>query len=105
MGDADSTVLGLLSGVVMIQAHIEGILPVWLGALVFSPFIVDTSVTITARILRGERFWEAHKSIIINALWNPAGGTGTPYWPNMPSWPGAAPRRSLPPTFLWPGKV
>jgi UDP-N-acetylmuramyl pentapeptide phosphotransferase/UDP-N-acetylglucosamine-1-phosphate transferase len=62
MGDAGSTVLGLLSGVVMLQAHIEGILPVWLGALVFSPFIVDASVTITVRILRRERFWQAHKS-------------------------------------------
>lgn len=62
MGDAGSTVLGLLAGVVILKAHVEAILPFWLGILLFSPFIVDASVTITARILRGERFWLPHKS-------------------------------------------
>jgi UDP-N-acetylmuramyl pentapeptide phosphotransferase/UDP-N-acetylglucosamine-1-phosphate transferase len=62
MGDVGSTVLGLLAGVAILQAHVEDILPVWLGVLVFSPFIVDASVTIMARILRGEPFWQAHKT-------------------------------------------
>jgi UDP-N-acetylmuramyl pentapeptide phosphotransferase/UDP-N-acetylglucosamine-1-phosphate transferase len=62
MGDVGSTALGLLAGIVMLQAHAEGILPIWLGVLVFSPFIVDASVTLARRILRGERFWEAHKT-------------------------------------------
>jgi UDP-N-acetylmuramyl pentapeptide phosphotransferase/UDP-N-acetylglucosamine-1-phosphate transferase len=62
MGDSGSTVLGLLAGVVILQAHVAGILPLWLGMLVFSPFIVDASITLAARVLRGERFWMPHKS-------------------------------------------
>ena len=62
MGDTGSTVLGLLAAVVILYAHSEAILPVWLGLLVFSPFIVDASVTLASRILRGEKFWQAHKT-------------------------------------------
>jgi len=62
MGDSGSTVLGLLAGVVILYAHRETILPVWLGLLVFSPFIVDASVTLGTRMLRGEKFWRAHKT-------------------------------------------
>lgn len=62
MGDSGSTVLGLLAGVVILYAHRETILPVWLGLLVFSPFIVDASVTLGTRMLRGEKFWQAHKT-------------------------------------------
>ena len=62
MGDTGSTVLGLLAGVVILYAHSEAILPVWLGLLVFSPFIVDASVTLATRILRGEQFWKPHKT-------------------------------------------
>jgi UDP-N-acetylmuramyl pentapeptide phosphotransferase/UDP-N-acetylglucosamine-1-phosphate transferase len=62
MGDSGSTVFGLLAGIVILQAHVEGILPFWLGILIFSPFIVDASITLTARILRGERFWMPHKT-------------------------------------------
>ena len=62
MGDAGSTVLGLLAGVVILKAHSQAILPFWLGVLVFSPFIVDASVTLMARIVRRERIWQAHKS-------------------------------------------
>ena len=62
MGDSGSTVLGLLAGIVILRAHSEGILPLWLGILVFSPFIVDASITLFTRVLRGERFWEPHKT-------------------------------------------
>jgi UDP-N-acetylmuramyl pentapeptide phosphotransferase/UDP-N-acetylglucosamine-1-phosphate transferase len=61
MGDAGSTVLGLLAGIVILKAHQGTILPVWLGVLVFSPFVVDASITVMARARRGERLWEAHK--------------------------------------------
>jgi UDP-N-acetylmuramyl pentapeptide phosphotransferase/UDP-N-acetylglucosamine-1-phosphate transferase len=62
MGDSGSTVLGLLAGIVILQAHVDGILPVWLGMLIFSPFIVDASITLTARVIRGENFWMPHKT-------------------------------------------
>ena len=62
MGDTGSTVLGLLAGVAIFKAHTEAILPFWLGILVFSPFIVDASVTLATRVVRGEKFWIAHKT-------------------------------------------
>jgi UDP-N-acetylmuramyl pentapeptide phosphotransferase/UDP-N-acetylglucosamine-1-phosphate transferase len=62
MGDSGSTVLGLLAGIVILRGHGEGILPLWLGILIFSPFIVDASVTLIVRVLRGERFWMPHKT-------------------------------------------
>ena len=62
MGDVGSTILGLLAGVVILEAHLNDILPFWLGILVFSPFIVDASVTLSRRILRRESFWLPHKS-------------------------------------------
>ena len=62
MGDTGSTVLGLLAGVVILKAHHDAILPFWLGLLIFSPFIVDASVTLGTRILRGEKFWQAHRT-------------------------------------------
>ncbi len=62
MGDTGSTVLGLLAGLVILSAHATGVLPLWLGLLAFSPFIVDASITLARRLLRGERVWEAHKT-------------------------------------------
>jgi UDP-N-acetylmuramyl pentapeptide phosphotransferase/UDP-N-acetylglucosamine-1-phosphate transferase len=62
MGDSGSTVLGLLAAVVMLKAHISGLLPLWLGLLVFSPFIVDASVTLATRAVRGEKVWLPHKT-------------------------------------------
>jgi len=61
MGDVGSTVLGLLAGVVILVSHRDGILPLWLGLLVFSPFIVDASVTLAIRAARREAFWKPHR--------------------------------------------
>jgi UDP-N-acetylmuramyl pentapeptide phosphotransferase/UDP-N-acetylglucosamine-1-phosphate transferase len=33
----------------------------WFPVLVFSPFIVDASVTLIKRGLRGEKVWQAHR--------------------------------------------
>lgn len=62
MGDVGSTVLGLLAGTAILKAHVEDILPFWLGILVFSAFIMDASVTLARRILRREPFWKPHKT-------------------------------------------
>ncbi len=62
MGDVGSTVLGLLAGITILQSHRDGLLPAWLGILVFSPFIVDATVTLAIRMLRREQFWKPHKS-------------------------------------------
>ncbi|MBU1264128.1 MAG: UDP-phosphate N-acetylglucosaminyl 1-phosphate transferase, partial [Gammaproteobacteria bacterium] len=40
----------------------QGVWPWLFPLLVFSPFIVDASVTLIRRALRGEKVWRAHRS-------------------------------------------
>ena len=61
MGDAGSVPLGLLAalfGIAGIQANLW---PIWFPFLVFSPFIVDATVTLAKRGRRGETLWHAHR--------------------------------------------
>jgi UDP-N-acetylmuramyl pentapeptide phosphotransferase/UDP-N-acetylglucosamine-1-phosphate transferase len=62
MGDTGSSLLGLLAGGLSIWGAREGVFPFWVALLVFSPFIVDATVTLLRRLGRGERVWQAHKS-------------------------------------------
>jgi UDP-GlcNAc:undecaprenyl-phosphate GlcNAc-1-phosphate transferase len=61
MGDVGSVPLGFLAAAVGIQGWHANAWPVWFPLLLFSPFIVDATVTLTKRLLRGERVWEAHR--------------------------------------------
>jgi len=62
MGDTGSSLLGLMAGGLSIYGVREGAFPFWVALLVFSPFIVDATVTLLRRLSRGERVWQAHKS-------------------------------------------
>jgi len=62
MGDAGSIPLGFMAAALGLLGWQRGLWPLWYPALVFSPFIVDASITLAKRVLRGERFWEAHRS-------------------------------------------
>ncbi|TRZ56394.1 MAG: glycosyltransferase family 4 protein [Rhodocyclaceae bacterium] len=61
MGDAGSISLGFLAAVLGLTGWTLGAWPPWFPVLVFAPFLVDASLTLLRRILRGERFWEAHR--------------------------------------------
>lgn len=61
MGDAGSVPLGFLAGAFGVQGWLTGAWPVWFPLLVFSPFIVDATVTLVKRAVRGERVWQAHR--------------------------------------------
>ncbi|HSD61413.1 MAG TPA: glycosyl transferase, partial [Burkholderiales bacterium] len=61
MGDAGSIPLGFLAAVLGVQGWQRGLWPAWFPALVFSPFIVDASVTLLRRLARRERVWRAHR--------------------------------------------
>jgi len=61
LGDAGSIPLGFLAGALGYWGWRGGVWPVWFPALIFSPFIADASVTLLRRLLRGERFWQAHR--------------------------------------------
>ncbi|OJA48773.1 MraY family glycosyltransferase [Burkholderia ubonensis] len=61
LGDAGSIPLGFLAGALGYWGFLQGIWPLWFAPLVFSPFIADASVTLLRRLLRGEKFWQAHR--------------------------------------------
>jgi len=62
MGDTGSSVLGYLVAVFGLWAHNAGVVPIWISAVIFSPFIVDATLTLLWRMMRREQFWSAHKS-------------------------------------------
>jgi UDP-N-acetylmuramyl pentapeptide phosphotransferase/UDP-N-acetylglucosamine-1-phosphate transferase len=61
LGDAGSIPLGFLAGALGYWGWGREVWPLWFPALVFSPFIADASVTLLRRVLRGEKFWQAHR--------------------------------------------
>ncbi|MHB1951571.1 MAG: MraY family glycosyltransferase [Acidiferrobacteraceae bacterium] len=61
MGDVGSTPLGLLMVANSLWGLRSGCYPPWVPIVIFSPFIVDASVTLARRLLRGERVWQAHR--------------------------------------------
>ncbi|MBU7437403.1 MraY family glycosyltransferase [Paraburkholderia fungorum] len=61
LGDAGSIPLGFLAGSLGYWGWREGVWPIWFPAVSFSPFIGDASVTLLKRLLRGEKFWQAHR--------------------------------------------
>jgi UDP-N-acetylmuramyl pentapeptide phosphotransferase/UDP-N-acetylglucosamine-1-phosphate transferase len=61
MGDSGSVPLGFLAAALGILGWRNGDWPLWFPLLVFSPFIVDASVTLLKRLARREKVWEAHR--------------------------------------------
>jgi UDP-N-acetylmuramyl pentapeptide phosphotransferase/UDP-N-acetylglucosamine-1-phosphate transferase len=61
LGDAGSISLGFLAAVLGLLGWQAGSWEFWFPFLVFSPFIVDATVTLLRRALRGERVWQAHR--------------------------------------------
>ncbi len=62
MGDSGSTTLGFLVAGFGIWGSRKGIAPIWFTLVVFSPFVVDATVTLIRRALHGEPIWRAHCS-------------------------------------------
>lgn len=61
MGDAGSIPLGFLAAALGLAGWVKGCWPLLFPVLVFSPFIVDASVTLSKRLLRREKIWHAHR--------------------------------------------
>lgn len=74
MGDAGSIPLGFLASGLGLWGWQQGLWAVWFPLLVFSPFIVDASVTLVKRTLRGVKITEAHRDHyyqrVIQMGWN-----------------------------------
>lgn len=61
MGDTGSSVLGLLAAALSLYGDAADLFPLWIAVLVFSPFIVDATVTLVRRSLQGQRIWKPHR--------------------------------------------
>lgn len=61
MGDAGSIPLGFLMAALGLAGWQQQTWPAWFPLLVFSPFIVDATVTLARRTLRGVKITEAHR--------------------------------------------
>ncbi|MBU0689951.1 MAG: glycosyltransferase family 4 protein [Gammaproteobacteria bacterium] len=61
MGDVGSIPLGFLVAALGLWGWQQDCWPVWFPLLVFSPFLVDASVTLARRTWRGARITEAHR--------------------------------------------
>ncbi|MFZ5483279.1 MAG: MraY family glycosyltransferase [Pseudomonadota bacterium] len=61
MGDMGAIPLGFLAGAMGIIGCHQGAWSPWFPLMVFSPFLVDASVTLIKRGLQGEPIWQAHK--------------------------------------------
>jgi UDP-GlcNAc:undecaprenyl-phosphate/decaprenyl-phosphate GlcNAc-1-phosphate transferase len=62
MGDAGSVPLGFMAGAMGILGWQQRLWPSWFPVLVFSPFVVDATVTLIRRGQRGEKIWQPHRS-------------------------------------------
>jgi UDP-N-acetylmuramyl pentapeptide phosphotransferase/UDP-N-acetylglucosamine-1-phosphate transferase len=60
MGDAGSIPLGFLAAAMGLWGWQQGNWPAWFPLLVFSPFLVDATVTLLKRTVRGAKITEAH---------------------------------------------
>jgi UDP-N-acetylmuramyl pentapeptide phosphotransferase/UDP-N-acetylglucosamine-1-phosphate transferase len=74
LGDAGSIPLGFLAGSLGLAGWARGLWPAWFPLLVFSPFVVDATFTLAARVLRGSKPWQAHREHIYQRM--VAGGLG-----------------------------
>ena len=62
MGDAGSGFLGVVFGVLAVDAARHAPALLWCWLILLGAFIVDATVTLLRRLLRGERVYQAHRS-------------------------------------------
>jgi UDP-N-acetylmuramyl pentapeptide phosphotransferase/UDP-N-acetylglucosamine-1-phosphate transferase len=60
LGDIGSVTLGFVFSIVCIVGIARQIWPWWFPLVVFSPFVIDATVTLFARLLRGKNVFQAH---------------------------------------------
>ena len=62
MGDVGSITMGYLVAFFSLWGIKAQIFTWWIPILIFSPFIVDATITLIKRVFKREKVWEAHKS-------------------------------------------
>ncbi len=61
MGDSGSSLLGYLAAALMLIADKTDVMPIWLSVIIFSPFIIDATITLITRLSKKQKIWIAHK--------------------------------------------
>lgn len=61
MGDAGSITVGFLAGTLMLLGVRDHAFDFWVPVIIFSPFIVDATVTLIRRAIRRQKIWQAHR--------------------------------------------
>jgi UDP-N-acetylmuramyl pentapeptide phosphotransferase/UDP-N-acetylglucosamine-1-phosphate transferase len=61
MGDVGSVSIGFLAAALIVLGCRDGVFDLWVPLIVYSPFILDATVTLVRRALRHEKVWEAHR--------------------------------------------
>ena len=61
MGDVGSISLGFTGGALMLVGLRDGLFDLWVPIMIFSPFILDATVTVLRRAWQRQRIWEAHR--------------------------------------------
>jgi UDP-N-acetylmuramyl pentapeptide phosphotransferase/UDP-N-acetylglucosamine-1-phosphate transferase len=62
MGDVGAVPLGFLAAALGVAGVVRGTWPAWFPLVVFAPFVLDATLTLARRALRGERVWRAHRT-------------------------------------------
>jgi UDP-N-acetylmuramyl pentapeptide phosphotransferase/UDP-N-acetylglucosamine-1-phosphate transferase len=62
MGDTGAVLLGALAGILAVLGVQRELFPLWVPAILFSAFWVDATYTLLRRMVRGEKFWQPHRS-------------------------------------------
>ncbi len=60
MGDAGSGLLGYSFVVLALAGAQSGAMPAWIWLILLAPFVLDATLTLLRRMLRGERWYQAH---------------------------------------------
>jgi UDP-N-acetylmuramyl pentapeptide phosphotransferase/UDP-N-acetylglucosamine-1-phosphate transferase len=53
--------LGFLAAALIVLGCRDGVFDLWVPIIIFSPFILDATVTLARRALHHEKVWEAHR--------------------------------------------
>ncbi|MEM8766194.1 MAG: glycosyltransferase family 4 protein [Pseudomonadota bacterium] len=77
MGDVGSLFLGLLIGVLAIQLHELGQVPIVASLILLTGFWFDASYTLGIRLLSGQKFTQAHRSHLYQRVTDRLGHKGT----------------------------
>jgi Fuc2NAc and GlcNAc transferase len=68
MGDVGSLALGFSLGALLVYGVVTGSFSLPVGLMVMLVFLVDSTLTLLARVLKGERWYNAHKQHLYQRL-------------------------------------